>query len=59
MIIHILGPHGSGKSLLGKKIKDINNVVIIETNEINIFNKQQILKKVVKNNLSLLNKQKI
>ena len=53
MIIHICGPSGSGKSILGKKIKKLKNVVIIETDEIDDFNRQKAIKKY---NLLVYNK---
>lgn len=46
MILHIMGPSGSGKTTLGNKIrKNLKNVIVIDTDDIDDPNALKLLKK--------------
>lgn len=45
MILHILGPSGSGKTTLGNKLSKLNNVIVIDTDDIDDPNSMKIIDK--------------
>ena len=45
MILHILGPSGSGKTTLGNKLSKLNNVIVIDTDDIDDPNSMKIINK--------------
>lgn len=43
MLFHITGPSGAGKTTLGKKLENIENTIVIDTDEIDDTNALEIL----------------